>query len=130
MLPAPGVGSDTHCSGMESAPWASVGATSATEISSAPNSPKRFTQSPVLEILDYLRRDRPQFTNLLVNWGTALPSLIFMEEVSKLFLLLVTRWTCWLDCSDLLYSFTFDACDCGLVQDLGGRLIALLDADL
>jgi hypothetical protein len=53
-----------------------------------------------------------------------------MEEVSKLFLLLITCWTCWLDCSDLLYSLALDACDCCLVQDLGSRLVALLDADL
>ena len=52
-----------------------------------------------------------------------------MEEVEKL-LLLITCWTCWLNCSDLLYSLALDACDCCLVQDLGSRIVALLDADL
>ena len=59
-----------------------------------------------------------------------MPSFICMEEVVKLLLLLVTLWTCWLDCGDLLYSLALEACDCGLVQDLGSRLVALLNADL
>ena len=53
-----------------------------------------------------------------------------MEEVEKLLLLLITCWTCWLNCSDLLYCLALDACDCCLVQDLGSRLVALLNADL
>ena len=52
-----------------------------------------------------------------------------MEEVVKL-LLLITCWTCWLDCSDLLYSLALYACDGCLVQDLGSRLVALLDTNL
>jgi len=48
----------------------------------------------------------------------------------RLLLLYVTCRTSWLDCSDLLYSLALNACDCGLVQDLGRRLVALLDSDL
>lgn len=52
-----------------------------------------------------------------------------MEEVVKL-LLCVTCWTCWLDCSDLLYSLALYAGDCCLVQDLGSGLVALLNTNL
>ncbi len=52
-----------------------------------------------------------------------------MEEALKL-LLLITCWTCWLNSSDLLYCLALNACDGCLVQDLGSRLVALLDADL
>lgn len=48
----------------------------------------------------------------------------------RLLLLYVTCRTGWLDCGDLLYSLAPNACDCGLVQDLLGRLVALLDSDL
>ena len=58
-----------------------------------------------------------------------MPSIFYKEEVKKL-LLFVTCRTCWLDCSDLLYSLALNAGDCGLVQDLGSRLVALLDTDL
>ena len=52
-----------------------------------------------------------------------------MEEVEKL-LLLITCWTCWLNGSDLLDRLALNACDCCLVQDLGRRLVALLDSNL
>ena len=58
-----------------------------------------------------------------------MPSIFYKEEVKKL-LLFVTCRTCWLDCCDLLYSLALNAGDCCLVQDLGSRLVALLDTDL
>lgn len=60
-----------------------------------------------------------------------MPSIFYKEEVKKLLLFLyVTCRACWLDCGYLLYSFALDAGDGGLVQDLGRRLVALLDSDL
>ena len=61
--------------------------------------------------------------------GNDLPSIIYMEEVLKL-LLLISCWTCWLNGSDLFDRFALNTCNCCLVQDLGRRLIALLDSDL
>ena len=58
-----------------------------------------------------------------------MPSIFCKEEVKKL-LLCVTCRTCWLDCSDLLYSLALNAGDCRLVQDFGRRLIALLNTNL
>lgn len=58
-----------------------------------------------------------------------MPSIFYKEEVKKL-LLFVTCRTCWLDCGDLLYSLALNAGDCGFVQDLGSRLVTLLDTDL
>lgn len=58
-----------------------------------------------------------------------MPSIFYKEEVKKL-LLFVTCRTCWLDCGDLLYSLALNAGDGGLVQDLGRRLVTLLNSDL
>lgn len=58
-----------------------------------------------------------------------MPSIVYKEEVVEL-LLYVTCWTCWLHCSDLLYCLALNACDGCLVQDLGSRLVALLDTNL
>ena len=45
-------------------------------------------------------------------------------------LLCITCRTYWLYVSDFLDSLALNAGDCCLVQDLGSRLVALLDADL
>lgn len=58
-----------------------------------------------------------------------MPSILYKEEAKKL-LLFVTRWACWLDRCYLLDSFALYAGDGGLVQDLGRRLVTLLDTDL